>query len=162
MKTIETVVDIHAEPDDVWAVLTDTASYPEWNPFVTEMDGTLAEGERLRIRIEPPEGRAMNFKPRVTTFEPEQRLEWLGRLVVPGLFDGRHEFVLDSQHHNHTRVTHREHFSGLLVRFFLDEDDIRAGFEAMNEALRARVEGSEADEKPTDGSDEQSAKGATA
>ncbi len=30
------------------------------------------------------------FKPRVTQAIPNQKLEWLGHLLVPGLFDGRH------------------------------------------------------------------------
>lgn len=140
MKTIETTIDIQAPPRAVWETLLDFDSYPEWNPFVTEAVGTPAVGERLRIRIDPPAGRAMTFKPRVTEVVPGEHLAWLGRLLVPGLFDGRHEFLLTPDGDDRTRLTHRESFSGLLVGVLLDEDDIRAGFEAMNEALRERVE----------------------
>ncbi|QIO23349.1 SRPBCC domain-containing protein [Haloarcula sp. JP-L23] len=140
MKTVTTTVDIDATPEDVWATLTDFDAYPEWNPFVTAIEGTVAEGERLSVRIDPPEGRGMGFEPRVTAADPGERLEWVGKLGVRGLFDGRHEFRLEPLDDGGTRLHHRESFSGLLVGLLLNEADIRAGFEAMNEALKTRVE----------------------
>lgn len=141
MKYIETSVEIEAPSEDVWATLIDFESYPEWNPFIQRVDGEPAAGERLTVRIQPPGGRGMTFKPRVTGFTSGERLEWLGKLGIPGLFDGRHEFRLQRIDESRTRLLHRETFSGLLVRLFLDEDATHAGFESMNEALKARVEG---------------------
>ncbi|MBX0323645.1 SRPBCC domain-containing protein [Halomicroarcula sp. F13] len=140
MKTVTTTIDVDAGPEHVWATLTDFDAYPEWNPFVTAIDGTVAEGERLSVRIEPPEGRGMGFTPRVTAAVPGERLEWLGKLGVRGLFDGRHEFRLEALDDGRTRLHHGESFSGLLVGLLLDEGDIQSGFEAMNETLKARVE----------------------
>ncbi|MFC7018937.1 MULTISPECIES: SRPBCC domain-containing protein [Haloarcula] len=140
MNTIETSIDIAAPTEAVWDVLTDFGSYGDWNPFVREISGTVAEGERLRVRLDPPDGRTMTFKPRVTAAVPGERLEWLGHLLVPGLFDGRHEFRLERVDDDHTRVHHRESFSGVLVGLFLDAADVTEGFEQMNEALRARIE----------------------
>jgi hypothetical protein len=139
MTTIERTIDVDASAEAVWQVLVDFESYPEWNPFVTMASGAVAEGERLRVRIEPPAGRAMTFKPIVTAVVDGERLEWLGRLGVPGLFDGRHEFVVESLGTKRARFTQRESFSGLLVRVLLDADDVAAGFDAMNEALKRRV-----------------------
>lgn len=144
MKTIETTIDIDAPTAVVWATLLDFAAYSDWNPFVQHVAGDPTVGSRLRVRIAPPGGRAMTFKPHVTSLEPEARLEWLGRLGVRGLFDGRHEFRLESIDGDRTRLTHSESFSGLLVGILLDEDAIRAGFESMNEALKDRVEGVDA------------------
>jgi hypothetical protein len=133
MRTIETTIDIDATPETVWETLLDFESYPEWNSFVTEIRGTAREGERLRIRIQPPEGRGMSFSPRVTAAVPGERLEWLGHLGIRGLFDGRHEFRLEPLTGDRTRFVHRESFAGLLVGLFLDEADTRNGFERMNE-----------------------------
>lgn len=140
MTTIKTTIDIYAPAASVWETLLDFDAYPEWNPFVTRISGTPAEGERLEVRIEPPGGRAMTFTPRVTAATPGERFEWLGKLFVPGLLDGRHEFRLEPLGEDRTRLHHSESFSGLLVGLFLDVDATRRGFRMMNEALKARTE----------------------
>jgi hypothetical protein len=67
--------------------------------------------------------------------------EWLGRLVMPLLFDGRHRFEL-VPNGDGTRLIHTEHFTGLLVPLLKKSLDTKtvAGFEAMNTALKARAE----------------------
>ena len=47
MRQIETTTAIDAPPDEVWGVLMDNARYPEWNPFITRMNGQIALGQRL-------------------------------------------------------------------------------------------------------------------
>ena len=65
MKQIRTEMEIQATPERVWQVLTDLASFPDWNPFIRAAQGDLREGARLKIRIPPPGGMAMTFKPTV-------------------------------------------------------------------------------------------------
>jgi hypothetical protein len=78
----------------------------------------------------------MTFKPWVTAVEEHRYLEWLGRLKIPGLFDGRHSFSLTPLRGGRTVLQQSETFTGMLVPF---AESIltatRAGFEAMNEAL---------------------------
>ena len=141
MTQSEVFEEIDAPPDVVWDVLLEFDSYPEWNPFVRAIDGTPSEGERLRVRIEPPGARAMTFTPEVVAVEENRRLVWLGRLVVPFAFDGYHEFHLEPvDDGERTRLLHRETFRGALVPVVLDSDAIEAGFEAMNAAVKARAE----------------------
>ena len=45
-RTIDTTVDINADKDAVWDVLTDFASYKEWNP-VMRIEGTPEVGTKL-------------------------------------------------------------------------------------------------------------------
>jgi len=140
MKTITTAIDIPATLEQVWATLVDTAAYPAWNPFITQLSGELATGEQLQVRIAPPGGRAMTFRPTVTQVEVGRRLEWLGSLGVKGVFDGRHTFTLESLGDRGTRLTQSEEFSGLLVPFVGTMlARTRAGFEAMNDGLRGRA-----------------------
>lgn len=138
---LHTEIDIEATPEVVWGVLTDLASYPEWNPFITSSVGKLIVGEQLVNRLEPPDGKAMTFKPTVTVIENERTFEWLGKFGIPGLFDGRHRFEIEASPTG-TDFIQRESFDGLLVRLLRKslDNNTKAGFEAMNVALKARAE----------------------
>jgi hypothetical protein len=141
MRTITVVTEIAAPPRAVWEVLTDTDAYDTWNPFLIALEGALEVGSRLRVRIQPPGGKAMTFKPRVLVVEPERRLEWLGRAGVPRIMDGQHRFELEELPGGGTRFTHSETFSGVLVPMLgTTLRRTEEGFAAMNEALRRRSE----------------------
>jgi len=139
---LHTEIDIHATPETVWNILTDLEHYPEWNPFIVQSRGHVAVGNELINRMQPPGGKATTFKPTVTAVDAAQTFEWLGRLGVPGVFDGRHRFELEPTPSGGTRVVHAEQFQGVLVRLLRKSLDTRtnAGFEAMNAALKTRAE----------------------
>ena len=139
---LHTEIEIDATPEVVWEVLTDLDQYADWNPFIVEAAGETVVGQRLTNRLQPPGGRAMTFRPRVTEVETDATFEWLGRLGLPGVFDGRHRFELQSTGSGGTRLVQREQFDGVLVRFMRSSLDTRtrAGFEAMNAALKDRAE----------------------
>ncbi|MCJ2540437.1 MAG: SRPBCC domain-containing protein [Candidatus Thermoplasmatota archaeon] len=141
-RELRTEIMIDAEPDRVWNILTDQDALEEWNPFIREMSGELKEGERIRVYLTPPKGRAMTFRPRVKEVSPGKELRWLGHLGVPGLFDGEHIFEIHPAGPKSTRFVQREKFGGLFVpRFWKTLDtDTREGFEAMNMALKQRAE----------------------
>jgi hypothetical protein len=142
MKQLHTEIEIEAPAERVWELLTDFASYPEWNPFIRSISGQPTPGERLEVRLEPPGGRGMTFKPKVLNAEPNRELRWLGHLLVPGLFDGEHSFTIQPLEENRVHFVQREAFKGLLVPLFsrsLDTNTQR-GFEEMNRALKERTE----------------------
>lgn len=140
MRRIETAVDIAAPPAAVWRVLVDFASYPEWNPFVRQIEGEARVGARLRVTVQPPGRKPMTFRPTVRAAEPARELRWLGRVLIPGLFDGEHAFVLEPSGAG-CRLRHEERFTGLLVGAFPGMlADTAKGFEALNAALARRVE----------------------
>ncbi|ELY91012.1 SRPBCC domain-containing protein [Natrialba taiwanensis] len=150
MNVIEVFEDIDAPPAVVWDVLLEFDSYPEWNPFVRSIEGDPAVEAELEVRIEPPGSRGMTFTPVVVAVEENRRLAWLGRLGVPFIFDGYHEFHLDPiDGGDRTRLLHRETFRGILVPLLFDEQQLERGFRAMNEALKVRAE--ERVQSPTNG-----------
>ena len=117
MKTeISTSIEIEAPAEAVWAQLADTAAYPDWNPFIRSFEGELVEGGKVSARIEPPGGRGMSFKPKLLAVEPGRELRWIGHVLIPGLFDGEHHFVIEPLGEGRSRLTQSESFSGLLVR----------------------------------------------
>jgi hypothetical protein len=142
MKELHSEVEINAPAERVWQLLTDFTSYPRWNPFIRSISGEPTTGERLEVRIEPPDGRGMTFKPTVLNAEPNRELRWLGHLLVPGLFDGEHSLAIQPLEENRVRFIQSETFRGLLVPLFsrsLDNNTHR-GFEEMNRALKEQAE----------------------
>lgn len=138
---LHTEIDIETTPEAVWQVLIDLERWAEWNPFITSSVGNAEVGETLVNRMEPPGGKAMTFKPEVTVVEDGKTFEWLGKLGFPGVFDGRHRFDVEASSTG-TRFTQSESFDGVLVRFLRKSVDTstKAGFEAMNVALKAKAE----------------------
>jgi hypothetical protein len=114
MKTIETITDIEAPAEIVWSTVTDFARYPDWNPFIIELDGQAEAGSRLRATFALSGRRTRTFTPVVVVLEPGRRLEWRGRLAVPKLFDAHHILSVESRDGG-CRFVQREHFRGLLV-----------------------------------------------
>ena len=141
MRIAESEREIETPAEVVWRVLTDFAAYPEWNPFIVRIEGDLTVGQTLNLTIQPPGRRAMTFRPKILSCEPNRELRWLGRFLVPGLFDGEHAHLLDGLEAGRTRYRQNEAFRGLLVPFTGSLlAATQQGFDAMNTALKARAE----------------------
>ena len=139
LKTISVTTHIPSPPDVVWKILTDFPTYADWNPFITRASGDPKIGHKLSIRIVPPGGGGMTFRPRVAAVEPEHLLEWFGTLGMQGLFDSRHAFVLKPTAGG-TTLTQTETLSGLLVPLMTGVlQRTKKGFENMNTALLNRA-----------------------
>jgi len=148
MKQIRTEIDIKSTPDKVWGILTDFEKHPDWNPFIKKISGNAGEGEKLDVFIEPPGRKGMSFQPTVKEVEVNKRLRWLGRVLLPGIFDGEHIFEITEVKEGSLKFVQRENFGGLLVPLLWRsiEEPTRNGFLAMNQALKLRVELSGNDE----------------
>lgn len=143
---ISTTTEIDAPPERVWSVLVDLPAYGEWNPFIVEASGTVAVGEQLSLRMALPGRRPMQITPRLLVVAPEQELRWKGRLLLPGLFDGEHAFVLTPLADGRTRLHHWERFGGVLLplaRGMIYERTVQA-FHELNAALAKRAAGATA------------------
>jgi uncharacterized protein YndB with AHSA1/START domain len=67
-------IEIKADAAIVWALLTKAADYPRWNSTVTSIEGTIALGEKIRLKSILDEKRT--FKLNIKEFEPEKKLAW--------------------------------------------------------------------------------------
>lgn len=140
-NVLSTDILIQAPARRVWDVLTRLDRYANWNPFIVSADGRVQPTQRLAISIRNG-GKLYAFKPTVIHAEPLRQFAWLGHLLVPGLFDGYHEFLLDEVEPGVTRLTQRETFRGLLSGWLLRSmrQNTLTGFQAMNEALKTQAE----------------------
>lgn len=134
--SIRTEILINAAPDRVWQVLTDFPAHPKWDPFFASIEGSGIPGEPLKIQFR----QGMTIRPRVTEVRKGEVFEWLGKLFIGGIFDGRHRFELYRKGAQ-TRLVHSETFYGLLVPLVKNLlDETKGGFVAFNEAIKKRVE----------------------
>jgi hypothetical protein len=142
MKELHAEIDIAAPAAIVWEILSRLEDYEAWNPFIREAVGVLTVGERLTLRIEPPGGRGMTFRPRVLVVEPGRELRWIGRLGMRGVFDGEHSFELEPVAADRVRFSQHERFRGVLAGPLLRRFGAATlmGFRNMNDALKVRAE----------------------
>jgi hypothetical protein len=142
MYEISTEIEIESTPERIWSILIDFPAHPGWDPFVRSIEGIAEKGERLKVSIQPVGGKAMTFSPIVLVANPGQELRWLGRLLFPGIFDGEHYFLIEPAVPGRVRFVQGEKFSGILVGLAKAKlnGGTRAGFVAMNHALKARAE----------------------
>ena len=95
--------------------------------------------------MKPPKGMGMTIKPTVLKADEGREFRWVGHLLVSGLFDGEHYFTIESLEGNRVRFSQGEIFTGILVPLIglLGVfKNTKLGFEEMNQALKARAEGS--------------------
>ncbi len=121
---------VHAPPDRVWAVLTDFARWPEWNPDVREVrvDGPLTTGTVFRWKAGPSQIRS-----RLEEVLPPERITWTGSTMG---IRAVHVHVLTPEGDG-TRVISEESWSGLLTRLFAGRmrstlgDSLESGLAAL-------------------------------
>lgn len=134
---IKTSIVIEANPAKVWDVFSAFETYPDWNTFLTKVEGNPREGNQLNIVAG-----GMRFSPKVLVYNQGVQFKWIGRLLMPGIFDGAHNFELIDNGDGTTTFIHSELFKGILVPLFKKKllRDTKAGFEEMNRQLKQRVE----------------------
>lgn len=149
MYELHTQIEVAAAAPRVWQVLTAFDAYPEWNRYLRRIRGELRVGARLTVNAHAGHNAPSEFQPVVLRVEPDRGFAWLGTYIVPGLLDGEHSFAIEPLGAGRCRFVHREQWRGLLWRihrrYWLQ--GLRVGFEAMNLALKKRVE-----EPPPEGS----------
>lgn len=134
---IKTSVIINATPQQVWTVFTDFKNIASWNTFIVEISGKVEEGNKIEVELG-----GMKFTPKVLIFSKENEFKWKGKLIVKGLFDGTHQFLLTDNGDGTTKFEQNENFKGVLIPFLKKKlnTEIRSNFEQMNLALKKTIE----------------------
>jgi hypothetical protein len=141
VREVFTFTTIDAPRQQVWQVLTNFGAYNQWNPFYTEIDGKCVEGARLHVRAHM-EDRTVTYNTEIRTVSVQREMDWNEQLILPGLLDGDHHFVLESTDSGQTRFVQHDRYSGALAPLLMHlyEPQAEAGFRSMNDALKKRAE----------------------
>jgi hypothetical protein len=138
MRAYEATAKIDADPQTIWTILTDGASYTDWDSGVVSLDGTIALGERLKVVSEANPGRA--FAVRVTELEPGRSMRWSGGMPL-GLFKGERTFTLTPDGDASTDFRMREQYTGPLAGLiFRSIPDLGPSFTKFARGLKAQAE----------------------
>jgi hypothetical protein len=136
--SIQSQIEINAPAKAVRAVLYKFDDYPNWNPFIKKVDGTVAEGKDVTVTVKPVGKDQLSGTTTIISMT-DNRLEWRGSLAIPGLFTGDHEFIIEELDSGRTLFRQNEKMSGIIIPFFNIEPE-KAGFAAMNAALKQKAE----------------------
>ena len=129
---------IDGPADRIWAVLTDVAAYPQWDPYCERIEGQAVPGGKLKVFSKLSPGRA--FPVRVTEFVPHERMVWSGGMPF-GLFKGVRSFTIAQRTPDSAEFTLREVFSGPMLKLIGGSiPDMGEPFEKFAAGLKARVE----------------------
>ena len=104
-------IDIAAPADKIWALLTDAAAFPRWNSTVQSIEGQIALGGKIRVRV--PLAPERVFKLKVAAFDPGRRMVW--RDGMAPMFRGERTFTLRPTDHGAVEFSMVEVFSGLML-----------------------------------------------
>ncbi len=150
--TIEAAQEIRATREQVWRVLQDLPSWPEWDPYIVSMQRADGHGPSLIEQHWMPGTRWLErvrrgiFTPRfqltVTGLTPGHYLEWQARYL---LVTGTHGWFL-ADRDTGCRVTSRETFRGpapliAVARLLFPLFRVRSMTEKQLAALARRADG---------------------
>jgi|SRR5665213_3132193 len=103
---------IEASPQRIWELLTNTASYPSWNPAVVSLQGRIADGEKIELLSTVSPKRKFSLK--VSGVQPQQGMVWSDGMPL-GLFKGVRTFSLRQLGSSETEFSMQEIYSGPLA-----------------------------------------------
>jgi hypothetical protein len=146
MFTISARTVIHAPVTIVWQVLTHFSAYHQWSTMLIPEQNTPPQlGATIKLRLSLSDSFAYSFEPLVIALDENRHFAWRQKTIIAGVFDGEHHFELRALENGHTELHNFEHYSGVLSPIFKRLPMMQsapAGFEAMNNEIKARAEAS--------------------
>jgi hypothetical protein len=119
--------------------LTDAPAFPRWNSTVTSIEGEIAEGRTLKVRV--PTAPQRVFKPKVSNVERGRSMTWSDGMAP--MFKGVRTFTLTPNADGSTEFSMKEEFSGLMLPMIKRSlPDFAPVFEAYADDLKHAAEGS--------------------
>lgn len=138
---VEDRVGIQAPAEVIWEIVHDLPAWAEWNPTYTAAAGNIRIGEILTLTLALPGEPAQEIRPKVLEWVPNEQLHWQ-LTMMGGLIKTLRYIEIEPLGPENAIVDNGELFSGLMGPSLGKRvgRTVRRGFQAMNEALKARAE----------------------
>jgi hypothetical protein len=137
---IEHRLGLPVPPEAIWAVIADIEGWGAWNPLYTRAEGQLRIGAQLSLDLALPGHKVRAIRPVVVDWVPNEQILW--RLsLFGGLVKSIRYLEIEKLSETGCIFANGELFDGPLGPFVAQrmQRDIRAGFAAMGEAVKARA-----------------------
>ncbi len=140
-RTIYTDIIIDATPQQVWSVLTDTASYKEWAAFLVAIQGEIKDGEKITavFQTNPKKEKRTTIEHTISVIDGKE-FYWAEK--GPGGIRDNHHFRVEPTKDGKTRFVQSDEImkgitwlmGGNLSKMYAE------GYTAFNRKLKAEVE----------------------
>jgi hypothetical protein len=114
-KSVHAERIVPASPEQIWAVITDAETYPDWNPVFVEVQGTYEDGATMTYQMKDASGATSKVNSTVIKFDPQRELEQFGGMRGVLTFD--HHWILEPVEGG-TKVIQHEDYRGIGVWFW--------------------------------------------
>lgn len=138
---IEHSFDVDASPELVWEVLTDMASYGEWNPFVRECQSTLKPGDTINmvVKIGSMTKRQVEI---ISDYKEGEGFTYCMKPAPLGSLSSLRSHRIEKLGEGRSRYHSRFQLDGWMAPMVkgLLGSGLRAGFGGMSEGVRDRAQ----------------------
>ena len=140
--------EISADTDEIWATLENFEDWENWNPLYVESNGVLSEGQYIEFAVALPGMKPQRGKAQVVKVRPPEFIQYEIK-SLGGLVRGTRFIEIKQLAPARCLVVNGEIMSGLLgaVLYRFMGERVAQGLEAMNTALKARLENDKQGEK---------------
>ena len=137
---IEARVGVRASTDRLWEILSDLPGWGGWNPYETDVSGTIAFGGALTLTERLPGLPERRAAVRIGDWQPYARLVWTEKRGW--LFNATRYFSIEELEPGSCIVTNGLITSGLRGELFHDKHRkaIRRAYDEIGEGLRTLAE----------------------
>lgn len=129
---------IDAPAEAVWRLLTDVSSYTRWNRAVVSIEGSIGEGNQIRlVSIADPK---RTFKLKVTEMRAPNHMVWADGMPL-GLFKGRRTYTITGRGDAACEFSMVEEFTGPFAGLITKAiPDLTPSFETFADGLKSGAE----------------------
>lgn len=138
---VEHRIGVQAPADAIWEIVHDLGRWSEWNPTYPQAAGEVRIGNILTLTLALPGQPNQDLKAKVLDWVPNEQLHWQ-LSMMGGLIRTLRYIEITPLTEVACIVDNGEIFGGLMGPSLGKRmgRTVRRGFEAMNEALKARAE----------------------
>ena len=140
-RAVEHRIGVQAPAEIVWEVVSDFATWHEWNPLYRKAEGQMKIGTALTLEQHLPGEPAKIIAPIVQDWVPYEQLHWRSTRMG-GFVTAIRYLEIENMGEANATFSNGELFMGLLLRFVSREErrTLKAAFTRMGEAVRDRAE----------------------